>query len=52
MIFLTILLAVIGLFVVVGLLMLFVELYIVPTGPITAWLSLEFPVVSFGDTDT
>lgn len=48
-IFLTILLAVIGLFVMVGLLMLFVESYIFPSGLITAWPSLENPVVSFWD---
>lgn len=48
-IFLTIFLAVVGLFVMVGLLMLFVEMYIFPAGLITAWPSLENPVVSFGD---
>lgn len=48
-IFLTILLAVIGLFVMVGLLMLFVESYIFPSNLITAWPSLENPVVSFWD---
>lgn len=48
-VFLTVLLAVLGLFVMVGLLMLFVESYIFPSGLITAWPSLENPVVSFWD---
>lgn len=48
-VFLTIFLAVLGLFVMVGLLMLFIELYIFPSGLITAWPSLENPVVSFWD---
>lgn len=48
-VFLTILLAVVGLFVMVGLLMLFIEMYIFPPDLITAWPSLERPVVSFAD---
>lgn len=48
-IFLTILLAVVGLFVMVGLLMLFIESFIFPSGLITAWPSLDDPVVSFWD---
>lgn len=48
-IFLTMFLAVVGLFVMVSLLMLFIELYIFPADLITAWPSLENPVVSFWD---
>jgi len=48
-IFLTILLAVVGLFVMVALLMLFIEAFIFPAGLITAWPSLDNPVVTFED---
>lgn len=48
-IFLTILLAVVGLFVMVGLLMLFIESYIFPSDLITAWPTLDDPVVTFED---
>lgn len=48
-IFLTILLASIGLFVMVALLMLFIEFYIFPAGLISTWPTLEDPVVTTGD---
>jgi predicted Zn-dependent protease len=48
-IFLTILMAIVGLFVMVSLLMLFIESYIFPADLITAWPTLDDPVVSFGD---
>lgn len=48
-IFLTVLLAIVGLYVMVGLLMLFVETYIFPPDLISTWPTLEDPVVDLKD---
>ena len=48
-VFLTMLLAVIGLFVMVGALMLFVETYVFPPDLISTWPTLEDPDVTLGD---
>ena len=48
-VFLTVLAAVIGLFVMVGLLMLSIELFIFPQDLITNWPTLEDPSVGFAD---
>lgn len=49
-IFLSILLACIGLFVMVGALMLFIALYIFPAGLMETWPTLEQPSITLGDT--
>ena len=48
-ILLTMLLAMLGLFLMVALLMLFIETYIFPAGLITSWPTLEDPQVTLGD---
>lgn len=48
-IFLTILFAILGLFVMVGLLMLFIEFYIFPSNLMTTWPTLEDPLVDTWD---
>lgn len=48
-IFLTILIASVGLFIMVAMLMLFIEFYIFPAGLISTWPTLEDPVVTTGD---
>lgn len=48
-IFLTMLLAIAGLFVMVGLLMLLIELWVFPEGLIATWPTLEDPVVDVAD---
>lgn len=48
-IFLTVSLGVIGLFVMVGFLMLFIELYIFPPELMNTWTTLKHPVIDFWD---